>query len=212
MASAMEMANKLMERFCISDIDLYKSEMGCVSNFRFPIKGESKLHFIIKLCKLYDCTPIRSPLENGRGNEIIVFGFEPDLLLVEYFIKYVNDLAALKLQEYKYTPEYLRSSVSKKTLNTSFEVGFYNGVALKIASLIKEKAAPMTDERGLVLFDKTKMVNAEVANSIGKTSTSTIKDNAKNQDATQAGLVQGYNTNLSKPVNGGGNNKPILIS
>ena len=135
--TALKMANRLMAKYDITELDLKKVDRSSFTDKPFKMTRLAVLNLLTELAKAFDC----EHYYYRAVKEFHFFGFEIDVKMCLYFANMLQAILESDIKNYKKSDKYkeLVSIYQPKIIIRSFINGFYYSLAKRFKEMKEEK-------------------------------------------------------------------------
>lgn len=205
--SAMTVVGKLLQEYNLSMDMVDLRDEACE---KLEIEAESKQKggvywAMASIAKFTDCKVWTT--RSRTGLTYCFFGQETDLLMAKYLYDLVNGSIKFETKKFKQTPEY-KNSYTAKGASSAFAMGMGSRIGKRLAQMKIDNEKETTASRGgstALIVLKAKLVTEEFAKMNMRLTKTYAKTSVKDGAAYNSGAAAGDRVNLSRPVNGAGN-------
>ena len=205
--SAMAVVGKLLQEYNLSmDMVDLRDEACTKLDIQADTKQKSGVYYAMAaIAKFTDCK-VWSTKGRYSGLTYSFFGQESDLLMAKYLYDLVNGSIKFETKQFKKTPEY-KNARTAKGASSAFAMGMGARIGNRLTQMKSEIEQQATMSRGgstALIVLKAKLVTEEFAKMklrLSKAGKTSVRDTA----SYYSGAAAGERVNLSRPVNGAGN-------
>jgi len=209
--TAMRMASKIMAKYGLESVSLEEEKSGpFIDSFSSETwidsnsEWEGTLSVIVVEC--FNCRQIRQkPIQKyGIKGKIIFVGEKKDLVLVEWYYKYLKLAISRRAEQHS----------KKKRDQHAFAIGMILSLRERLQKLHKYVEEERTEDTTAIVLRTQAMVDKKFREMFPR-----VKEvngrKISNQDALKKGQAAGAKLSLSKPINGSNERKsngPLSLS